>query len=443
MILFDADDRVVMWNRLYARHSNLAPGYGDGSLRPGVSFTELMKLNLEKGRFPAAIGHEDEWLAERLAKHTQATSTFEQQLSDDQWVRIEERRTPEGGNISVRIDITDLKAREASFRLLFDENPIPMCVFDHDTLEFLAINQAMIDHYGYSREQFVSMSIHDITPPEERDTARASIATLGRNRSHTGRVWRHLKADGTEILIAAYSRGIDYQNRKARLTAVIDVTERGKAEEELRSTRAFLEQIIDNVPLSITVKDVSQSRFVMMNRTAEQYWGVPRAEAIGKTVADIFGEERARHVAERDNAALEADGPVYLGEHRKVGHGDQDRTFSSHRVAVRDPQGRPTYVLGVMEDVTDRKRAEDELRRTRAFLDTVIENVPAMLFVKDPTELRYMLVNRAGERLMGHARGTRSSARTTRRPSDRRRASTSPSRATARSLQSRGTTRRR
>ena len=114
VILFDADDRVVFWNKLYAKHSSLAAGHGDGSLRPGITFTELMRANMAKGRFPAAEGREQEWLAERLALHTQAINTYEQRLADDQWVRIEERRTPEGGNISVRVDITDLKQREAS-----------------------------------------------------------------------------------------------------------------------------------------------------------------------------------------------------------------------------------------------------------------------------------------------------------------------------------------
>jgi diguanylate cyclase (GGDEF)-like protein/PAS domain S-box-containing protein len=400
-LLLDADDRLVFWNAAYAQTSPLAAGHGDSSLRRGMSFEELARANLAKRRFPDAIGREEEWLADRLAKRLQPSSTFEHRLSDDQWALIKERRTPDGGYINIRIDITELKRREASFRLLFEDNPVPMCVFDHETLQYLAVNQALIDHHGYSREQFLSMSIFDITPPEERDATRTSIASLNKDHSYTGRVWRHLKADGSETLISAYSREIEYENRRARLTAVIDVTERVRAEEELRSTRAFLEQIIDNVPLSITVKEAEQSRFVMMNRAAEQYWGVPRGEAIGKTVAELFGEERARYVQDRDKAALEADGPVYVGEHRKVGRGDQDRMFSSHRVAVRDSHGRPTYVLGVMEDVTERRRAQDELRRTRAFLDTVIENVPSMLFVKDPKELRYMLINRAAEKLLG------------------------------------------
>jgi diguanylate cyclase (GGDEF)-like protein/PAS domain S-box-containing protein len=403
LIVFDADDRVVFWNKLYAEQTGVAPGDGHGDLRRGMTFTELMRVNLAKGRFPAAVGREEEWLAERLADHIRGGRS-EQQLSGEHWVRVKQGRMPEGGRVSVRTDITELKRREASFRLLFDENPVPMCVYDHRTLRFLAVNQALIDHHGYSREQFLSMSIHDITPPEEREAASAAIATLSRNISHSGRTWRHIRADGSEILIAAYSREIDYENHNARLNAIIDVTERTRAEQQMQATRAFLEQVIDNIPLSITVKDAEHLRIVMMNRTAEQYWGVPREEAIGKTVAEVFGEEMARDVVERDKAALKADGPIYLGEHRKVGRGDRDRIFASRRVAVRDAQGKPTYVLGVMEDVTERRRAEDDLRRTRAFLDTVIENVPAMLFVKEPEQLRYMLMNRAGEKLLGVCR---------------------------------------
>ena len=365
LILFDADDRVVMWNRLYAANSSLAKGHGDGTLRPGLSFEDSIRINLARGLFPQAQGREEEWLAERLARHAMATNTHEQQLSGGRWVRIEERRTPDGGNIGVRIDITELKRREASFRLLFDENPVPMCVFDHATLQFLSVNQAMVEHYGYDRERFLSMSLLDITPPEEREAARKSIAGLG-NKLHTGRIWRHIIADQSEIRIAAYSRGIEYEGRGARLTAIMDVTERVRAEDELRRTRAFLDTIIENVPLSITVKEASSLRFVMLNRAAEDYWGVPRSEAIGQTVADLFGDERGKFVSDRDKAALEANGPVYLGEHHKVGRGDQDRIFSSRRVAVRDPDGKPIYVLGVMEDVTERRKARGRSAPHRA-----------------------------------------------------------------------------
>jgi PAS domain-containing protein len=69
LIIFDADDRVVLWNKLYAEQTGVAPGVGHRDLRRGMTFTELMRANLAKGRFPAAVGREEEWLTERLADH--------------------------------------------------------------------------------------------------------------------------------------------------------------------------------------------------------------------------------------------------------------------------------------------------------------------------------------------------------------------------------------
>jgi PAS domain S-box-containing protein len=294
VILFDAQDRVVMWNRLYEENSTLAQGRGDGRLRPGLSFEESIRANLARRVFPEAEGREEEWLEARLARHAEPSNTFEQQLSGGRWVRIEERRTEDGGNVGVRIDITELKRREASFRLLFDENPAPMFVFDRATLQFLAVNQAMLSHYGYHKEEFLAMSITEVLPQDERETLRSVIPTLGEHKLNSGRVWRNVKADGSEILIITYSRMIEYEGRPCRLTAVVDVTERVKVENELRSTRAFLEQVIDNVPLCITVKDANDLRFAMLNKAAEQYWGVSRTEAVGKSAGDLVGEKMAK-----------------------------------------------------------------------------------------------------------------------------------------------------
>jgi hypothetical protein len=92
--------------------------------------------------YPEAKGCEDQWLRESLARHAQPQSTHEQQLTGDRWVRIEEHRTADGGSIGIRVDITDPKCREASFRLLFEENPLPMWVVDVNTLELLSVNAA-------------------------------------------------------------------------------------------------------------------------------------------------------------------------------------------------------------------------------------------------------------------------------------------------------------
>ena len=87
------------------------------------------------------------------AASLQPGKQHEQVLADGRCILIEERQTSDGGIIGLRMDITDLKQREASFRLLFDDNPVPMFVLRRDTQAFLAANAAALSHYGFSREE--------------------------------------------------------------------------------------------------------------------------------------------------------------------------------------------------------------------------------------------------------------------------------------------------
>jgi PAS domain S-box-containing protein len=86
-----------------------------------------------------------------------------------------------------------LKRREASFRLLFDSNPLPMWVYEHGSLRFLAVNDATLKHYGYSRQQFLAMTLHDITSAEGYDELR-DLGLPATTADQGGRAWRHLPA---------------------------------------------------------------------------------------------------------------------------------------------------------------------------------------------------------------------------------------------------------
>ena len=87
-----------------------------------------------------------------------------------------ERRTSDGGSVGIRVDITDLKRKEASFRLLFDSHPLPMFLWDRNTFEYLAVNDAACRHYGYSREQFMKMTSLDIRSKEDQELLRNTVA---------------------------------------------------------------------------------------------------------------------------------------------------------------------------------------------------------------------------------------------------------------------------
>jgi diguanylate cyclase (GGDEF)-like protein/PAS domain S-box-containing protein len=144
----------------------------------------------------------------------------EQQLPGDKWVRVEERRTADGGSIGVRVDITDLKRREASFRLLFEENPLPMWVADAKTRQLLAVNAAMCRHYGYARDALLGMSEHQLEC-QAPDSSSGSDFEL------------HKTASGEVIHVALESRPLAYQGLAAYVCVAFDVTGRNRAQEKI------------------------------------------------------------------------------------------------------------------------------------------------------------------------------------------------------------------
>jgi diguanylate cyclase (GGDEF)-like protein/PAS domain S-box-containing protein len=227
LALFDAQDRYVLWNERYAGIYNIGE-----SLRQGIEFKDAVRSFLAHGIYHEVDRDDEAWHQGRMERHRAGQSVVEQHMADGRWIQISERRTSEGGTVAVHIDITDLKRREASFRLLLENNPIPMWVFEAETLRMLEVNDAAVDLYKYSREQFLSMSILDIRPEEDR--AKFLRALKGQDvTEHRGKTWRHVKADGETIDVVIYSRPLDYEGRKAHISAAFDITERKKIEDRV------------------------------------------------------------------------------------------------------------------------------------------------------------------------------------------------------------------
>jgi diguanylate cyclase (GGDEF)-like protein/PAS domain S-box-containing protein len=126
-------------------------------------------------------------------------------------------------------DVTAIKRRESSFRLLFDNNPMPMWVFDAEGAEFIGVNDAAVQHYGYSRATFLKMKLRQIWPEDEWVTHSQALKEIG-DIYHSSRDWRHLKADGSEIHVLTFGRRVAFDGRDGYLVAVVDITERRKAE---------------------------------------------------------------------------------------------------------------------------------------------------------------------------------------------------------------------
>jgi two-component system cell cycle sensor histidine kinase/response regulator CckA len=146
------------------------------------------------------------------------------------------------------VDITERKRIDAALReseerhrMLFRRNPLPMWVVEAETLAVLAVNDAAVEHYGYSREEFLGMSLRDVWPAEEASKLAGVCALPGSGRNHVG-AHRHRKKDGTQIRVEIMSDDAWSGGRPARLVLALDVTDKERAQEDLRGTEAQLRQ---------------------------------------------------------------------------------------------------------------------------------------------------------------------------------------------------------
>ncbi len=165
-----------------------------------------------------------------------------------------------------------LRSFERQRDLLFSVNPYPMYSLDRKTLRFLAVNEAAIRQYGYTREEFLGMSLADIRPEQDVPALRETLAKDEEGVRRPG-VWQHLRKDGSIILvdITSYQYGEDGETRE--MVVALDVTERRRMEEALRESEATLKILVDNAPFGIAQATLDKDRITTVNPTLLEILG--------------------------------------------------------------------------------------------------------------------------------------------------------------------------
>lgn len=193
---------------------------------------------------------------------------------------------------TVKEQTKEVMENEIKYRYLFENNPLPMWVVDESSFEFLDVNKRAAQHYGYSREEFLSMTTLDIRSEAEKEAFLKADLSVETNPEIANRkIWEHCKKDGTKILVEISSQQIIFENRKARLILSHDVTEKIKIQEKLASSEKFFRALIENSNDIITLMDGS---FKLLYRS-------PAAARItGWTNEDMIGIDATKNIHPED-----------------------------------------------------------------------------------------------------------------------------------------------
>ncbi|CAN5130415.1 hypothetical protein BH11PSE14_BH11PSE14_09740 [soil metagenome] len=250
---------------------------------------------------------------------------------------------------------------ESQYRLLFEHNPLPFWVFHRYSYRILEANEAAVAQYGYSREEFRSMGLADIRPPE--DVAEALRAAREPNpEQRRGRVWRHLRKDGSVIQVQVHSSDIEFRGQPARTVLALDVTQRLEDQQRLELSESRFQRVAKAT--SDAVFDwniVTGESWRSANFDSLFYYGpADMPQTITAWYERLHPDDRAR--VEQDLERLFASDAMEWECYYRFRRGDGSYAHVLDRGHLsRGGDGRPLRMVGGMVDITERQRNLDQL----------------------------------------------------------------------------------
>ena len=298
-----------------------------------------------------------------------------------------------------------LRAQEKQYRILFEDNPSPMWVYELRSLKFLAVNRAAIVQYGYSREEFLSLVIGDIQPNQAGPRFLTAINKTEAATEFSG-LWRHRKKNGGIIDVAIHSTPIDFDGKRARLVTAFDITERVESERKIREREASLS-------LAQHVAGVGswEYQFGPDGRIDDDklFWSAEVYHLFGQkpehfrpSTTSFF---QAVHPADRLKVAhefrqFESEGRRLSVDHRIVLPDGSERIVHIAAEVITQGENKPSKVIGTIMDITDQVSKAEALKEAEQKYRTIFANASEGIFQSSP-QGKFLVVNPAAARIFG------------------------------------------
>ncbi len=261
-----------------------------------------------------------------------------------------------------------LRVAQKQFRLLFESNPIPVWVYDLETLAIVDVNATAISRYGYSREEFLRFKITDIRPQEDVPSLRESVRADSESAEDSG-PWRHRKRSGEIIDVQIRSYPLKFGGRSARLVVATDITEKKRAEDALKQSEESLRMIISNIKDYSVITLDPQGMVTGWNGAAERITGYRTEDILGKHLSIFYTPEDVAIGKPTTELEIATKSGRFEDDGWRVRKDGSQFWANAVVTLLQDQAGRVRGFLKITRDTTEKRKAEQELIRRSAELE--------------------------------------------------------------------------
>ena len=214
---------------------------------------------------------------------------------------------------------------------------------------------------------------------------------------------RQLKNMNEALEVKVSERTAELENKARQLGLTNEelrkqIDERAQIEKELRQTNAFLDSVIDNIPDMLFIKDAEELRFVRFNRAGEELIGYNREDLLGKNDYSFFPKDQADFFAEKDRLVLREGTLLEIPEEPILTKKKDSRILHTKKIPILGPDGKPAYLLGISEDITERIQNEQQLRELSLAMENALDGIARL-----GPDKKYLFVNKSYAAMMRYA----------------------------------------
>lgn len=283
----------------------------------------------------------------------------------------------------------------------FLENPMPMWIFDLETLRILTVNPAACKVYGYTYDEMMDLTIKDLRPKEQASMVEKYVQRPNASTSllvEQG-IWLHKTKDGREFFVKIFSHLVTYDGRKARFVMALDVdaqvqSEMASAQELALSAKrtAYLESLLENQTNLLLMRVSVDGIYTYVNKALAARIGLPQAAILGRKVEEVLPPDNLQEVKRLILECIDNPGePISLQFVRTLPNGDRIISDWDY-VAITNENGDVAEIQGMGLDVTEKVRYLKELTRYKGRLETILESITDGFFVLD-LDWRFIYIN--------------------------------------------------